>query len=144
MKIQDFIICDDVREEINAKITLVGTYVDKLVYGFTKEKPIEWPIKARAFSYVKFKLDKEGEADSLKFFFLDKGGNKTYHEQTLEVKDEKLLNAKNSGVFIVRFPTLELVENSTIDLKVEVLKGGEVIEVVESDSRYRVETREVK
>ena len=143
MKILDFIICDDVREEVNAKMTLVGTYVDKLVYGYTKKNPIKWPVHARTYFYVKFCLCEQGEADIITFRFKDGGKNTVHYEQSINLLQEHV-SKLDPGLFIVRYPKIDLFENSTIELELEYFLKGESKGIVQSGSIYQVESREAQ
>jgi len=53
MKIVDFIYCDDIRQEILNKVTLVGIYNDKIVLP----SDAKFPVKLRLGVYVRLLLD---------------------------------------------------------------------------------------
>ncbi len=59
MKLLDFLVCDDIRQEIGQKTTLVGIYRD-LVISFVKEA--KWPFVIRLCFYLRFK---RAEMDSM-------------------------------------------------------------------------------
>lgn len=57
MKVLDFIVCEDIRNEVGAKFSLMGVYADSMMVHFQNEE--KWPFVTRLGFYVK--LDPEGE-----------------------------------------------------------------------------------
>jgi len=45
MKLIDTLFCDDIRVEVNNKISLMGLYNDRIVFRSYEKKIFEWPIK---------------------------------------------------------------------------------------------------
>jgi len=59
MKLIDFIVCDDIREEVSGKQTIVGVYSD-LILHLSKNKP-SWPLKMKLGFFLRFKIEKEDQ-----------------------------------------------------------------------------------
>lgn len=45
MKFIDILFCDDIRIEVNNKVSLMGLYNDRIVFHSYEKKITEWPIK---------------------------------------------------------------------------------------------------
>jgi hypothetical protein len=57
MKITDFIFCDDARQEINQKTTLIGIYKD--IITFSKSDIKNWPVVLRAALFIRLDLEND-------------------------------------------------------------------------------------
>ena len=57
MKFYDIIFCDDIRDEINNKKSLVGVYNDRIVFHTNQKVEIQWPVRTRLSVLLRFKLD---------------------------------------------------------------------------------------
>ena len=55
MKLYNFIICDDVRREVDNKHTLVGVYGNKLIYKIPKNRNPDFKLKAKLCFFFTFK-----------------------------------------------------------------------------------------
>ncbi|MEO6098316.1 MAG: hypothetical protein ABIW76_22640 [Fibrobacteria bacterium] len=55
MKVLDFVVCEDVRQELGGKLSLMGVYPDAMVINFQQEE--KWPFITRLSFYIK--LDPE-------------------------------------------------------------------------------------
>lgn len=64
MKIQSFIVCDDIRQEMARKHTLVGVYDDEINFRVTPDKKGTWPKYLDLNFFMRLKL----ETDKPKFF----------------------------------------------------------------------------
>lgn len=76
MKIKELIVCDDIRQEIGNKITLVGIYSDKINIQLLPGAEIKWPIAMRLGTFVRFEdeqVDKDIDMIELEYSI----GNKT-------------------------------------------------------------------
>ncbi len=58
MKLLDLIVCDDIRQEVSGKVSLIGVYSD-LVIHFPSDM-VQWPISLKIGLFIRFKLD-DGE-----------------------------------------------------------------------------------
>lgn len=71
MKLINTFFCDDVRFEVNNKLSLIGLYDDKMVYP----AHVKFPIQTRITILLKFKLEKDDPAPrhfEFKYFMNEK------------------------------------------------------------------------
>lgn len=68
MKFVDVLFCDDIRFEINNKLSLVGLYADKIVINSPQLKQITWPIIKKLSIFLRFLLEENEDLPS-KFEF---------------------------------------------------------------------------
>ena len=56
MKLQTFIVCDDIRNEIGQKHSLIGVYDDRILFNVTPDKKNTWPkqMKLGIFAKISF------------------------------------------------------------------------------------------
>ena len=59
MRLRDFIVCDDIRQEVGNKYTLVGVYDESIEFGISKGETGKWPktLKLGFFVRVRFEPD---------------------------------------------------------------------------------------
>lgn len=65
MKFLDAIFCDDIRQEINNKLSLMGLYNDRMVLNINKENEITWPQPINLATLLRFTLDEESEKPNI-------------------------------------------------------------------------------
>ena len=65
MKLLDFIICDDIRNELGNKHSLMGVYDDSIDFQVTPDNQNTWPKLLRIGIYAKVKT--EGNEEVFKF-----------------------------------------------------------------------------
>lgn len=58
MRIIDFIVCDDIRQETSGKTTLVGIYDEKLILGIQKDKEVKWPSAMKLCFFSRYIIEK--------------------------------------------------------------------------------------
>ena len=71
MKLKDFIICDDIRTEINNKFSLIGVYNDALNFSAPKESIDKWPKVVHLGFFIRFDLESIEELKSIGKFILE-------------------------------------------------------------------------
>lgn len=59
MLLKNYIFCDDIRQEINNKFSLIGAYSDRILITTPKGVNITWPISLRLSIYLRIGLDKQ-------------------------------------------------------------------------------------
>ena len=64
MKVQSFIVCDDIRVEVGNKHTLVGVYDEQINFRVTPDKKDTWPKFLKLGFFAKIII----EDDNAKFF----------------------------------------------------------------------------
>jgi len=68
MKLIDFIICDDIRQEVGGKVTLVGVYEDRLMINVPSPDAVRWPVQLRLGFFLR--LLNDGNAPDIDGFDL--------------------------------------------------------------------------
>ena len=63
MKLLNFIICDDIRNEIGNKLSLMGIYDSSIEFSVTPDQKDRWPKSLRIGIFVKIKLEKNEEVN---------------------------------------------------------------------------------
>jgi hypothetical protein len=61
MHLTDFIVCDDIRHEINRKVTLVGIYGDSINLISTPGTKVTWPLAMKLGLYIRLQIDSTDE-----------------------------------------------------------------------------------
>ncbi len=71
MKLLDFIVCDDIRQEISGKHILIGIYYDMILHKQKEE--LKWPLKFKLGFFIRIKLEKSDPVpDSFNVEFIHK------------------------------------------------------------------------
>ncbi len=68
MKLIDFIICDDIRQEVGGKVTLVGVYEDRIMINTPSPDAVRWPVPLRLGFFIR--LLNDGSAPGIDGFDL--------------------------------------------------------------------------
>jgi len=68
MKLIDFIVCDDIRQEIGGKVTLVGVYEDRININAPAPDAVRWPVKLKLGFFIR--LLNDGSAPDMDGFDL--------------------------------------------------------------------------
>ena len=66
MKLLDFIICDDIRNELGNKHSLMGIYDDSIEFQVTPDNQNTWPKLLRIGIYAKVKTEDNEEVFKFK------------------------------------------------------------------------------
>jgi hypothetical protein len=64
MKFIDILFCDDIRHELNNKLSVMGLYNERLVLNTNKENVITWPQPINLSALLRFSLDAQDERPS--------------------------------------------------------------------------------
>lgn len=68
MRLLEALFCDDVRFELNNKLSLMGLYADRIVFRAAPDKELKWPLPIRLATLLRFRLDPTDERpDSFDF-----------------------------------------------------------------------------
>lgn len=71
MKFIDAIFCDDIRYEVNNKLSLIGVYNDQMILRVSDSEKIEWPISMNLSLLLRFKLEEnEKNPDHFEFEYI--------------------------------------------------------------------------
>jgi hypothetical protein len=57
MKLIDFIVCDDIRQEIGGKVTLVGVYEDRIMINAPSPDAVRWPVHLKLGFFIRLLND---------------------------------------------------------------------------------------
>ena len=57
MRIDDFIVCDDIRREIGNKFTLVGVYGESIDFEVSKSECGKWPKNVKLGFFIRIRFD---------------------------------------------------------------------------------------
>ena len=60
MKIIDFIVCDDIRQEVGGKVTLVGVYEDRIMLNAPAPDSVRWPVQLKLGFFIRLLNDETG------------------------------------------------------------------------------------
>ena len=75
MKLKDFLFCEDVRNEIHGKLSLMGLYDDRITIRPLPEQTISWPIPLSLAIILRFQIsskDEKPDSFELEFFMNEK------------------------------------------------------------------------
>jgi len=103
MRLLDAIFCDDIRQELNNKLSLMGLYNDRMVLNINKENEIMWPQPINLSALLRFSLDEEEERPgSFEFEYLLNKKNiiKINGELNISANDKSQFQLILSGIGI--------------------------------------------
>lgn len=61
MKLLEALFCDDIRFEVNNKLSLMGLYADRLVFRSSPDKELKWPLSVKLASLLRFRFEVDDE-----------------------------------------------------------------------------------
>lgn len=134
MKLIDFIICDDIRQETGGKLTLVGVYADRLIVHPPSGAEVSWPITMKLGFFFRFFNDRALTSDS---FTVDILFNKSERLQQIKgngkiVPDKKLIN-----IFFVN-NSFTIPSYGVLTARIVFMQGGEEVYTVSPDMRFMI------
>lgn len=123
MKIFDFMVCDDVRREVGNKRTIIGAYIDRIVFQYESEES-QWPKNKQLGLYATIKFDEEDPTfDAFKIIF-------ALDQDQLGVADGKIkpsnFDFSKAVVFDMVVPIV-FKKTGTMTVKIQFLKDGNVV-----------------
>lgn len=59
MKIQTFLVCDDIRNEIGNKHSLIGVYDERIIFNVTPDKKDSWPKTMKIGIFTKINIEND-------------------------------------------------------------------------------------
>lgn len=135
MKLIDFILCDDVRNEVTGKNTIVGVYGDIVIP--IKKEDLKGPVNIRLAFYIRLlKTKDEVKPDSFFFEVFFNGKNYKKIEGPLQIPDEvKFINLNfNADPF-------SIPGEGVFTFKLTFNKDSKIIQVIEPDYNFQVFTQ---
>lgn len=107
MKLNNFVICDDIRTEISKKYSLIGLYDDAIIFNTTPDKKNTWPKSMRISFLINLQID-EGEIgnySSFKFVTF-------YNKKRIEIGSGTIENkTANKIILPVVIPMFQFIES---------------------------------
>lgn len=132
MKILDFIVCDDIRQEVGDKVTLVGVYAGSLIIKGPEE--INWPQTVRIGFFLRFVME-TGDAfpDRFQARFVSEGEEVTIFEGPMSLSEEYTYfqMVLMSNAFVIPRP-------GELTFKVVFLNGESILHTLQPDYRLSV------
>ena len=65
MKFETFLICDDIRTEVNNKVSLIGVYDDQILFLPQNGNKIIWPRQIQIGAYGKIKIETSDDLERI-------------------------------------------------------------------------------
>lgn len=124
MELANFIVCDDIRREVNGKHMLIGVY-DTLTLNLPKGQSVFWPLTLRLAFFIKV-IDPRHEFDSDAYEFVVSQEN----EQITVISGQTSMIQAAPLEFIIlalTAPALGLLKPSQLDFKLRFSKDGNII-----------------
>jgi hypothetical protein len=126
LEVLDFIVCDDIRQEIGGKLTLVGVYDDLNVHVHNL-KDFKPPINLPRLGFLLrvFNTNKDFSADTITFQILF--NNEMINSLSAPANFEQGKDFINIFLVSQNFP---ITGNGDLNLKIVFLKDNRVVEEV--------------
>lgn len=122
MKLSDAIFCDDIRYEINNKISLIGIYNDQIDLNFSKGTEIQWPVLMRLSVLLRFKFEKtEERPDQFEFEYFMNDKSITKIGEKIKVDNEQVQT--NLGLTGAGIP----VEPGDLGFSIKLMQKGKTL-----------------
>jgi hypothetical protein len=71
MKLIDFIICDDIRNELGNKQSLIGVYGENIIFNVPPPEKGKWPKVLKLAFFIRIKLEQDDDRTKLNKFRLN-------------------------------------------------------------------------
>jgi hypothetical protein len=71
MKLINFIICDDIRQEVGNKLSLMGVYSDSINFQSVADKDGQWPRTKRIGLYVLIETEEREQLKDIQSFEIE-------------------------------------------------------------------------
>jgi hypothetical protein len=133
MKLLDFIVCDDIRQEMGNKPSLMGVY-DNIILPPSPEGDLKWPVALRLGFFIKFLMEPDDvHPEAFRVEFIRDG--------SVFSKVEGIIKAVSANGFSIALvnSAFQLIGVGPISFKIVFLKEGETIGQFEPDYCLQVE-----
>lgn len=122
MKIRDYIFCDDIRNELNNKMSLMGIYQDRILFRVSKDKNLTFPIPIRLASFVRLDLEvSDVMPDKFKFELLLNG------KSLVELEGGLKIDGVQRMIYVSIVGEGVPLEPGDLGLKISMFKGADEI-----------------
>ena len=124
MKLKDFIICDDIRTEINNKLSLMGIYNDALNFSVPEKLVDKWPKVIHLGFFIRFDLECIEELKNIGKFVLEAKINDKINFQAEQIFDGIIHenHPLNQMVISVVFDQVNIYSTGEMELSLSVYK----------------------
>jgi hypothetical protein len=113
MKLRTFIICDDIRNELGGKHSLIGTYRDRIIFSMNKEQVNSWPKSIRLAFFIEVDFDKKICPHSFVFNMIEDGVTQELFRGGFSVnKDSKTI------ILSLLHPSLKFKQAGTVNFEI--------------------------
>ena len=122
MKLLDFIICDDIRQEANNKLSLMGIYNEKIVFQHSKKTPPKWPLHLKLGCYLRVQFDANEPRPNKGFINYKLNG-----AELISAPIEIELEQNPIWVFFLIAENFAIAEPGKLEISSEFQKSGELL-----------------
>ncbi len=117
MKIVDFIVCDDVRQELGNKVSLMGIFSDAIVL----QQEVAWPIRMNLSVFTRLELEADEIAPDSQVLAVDCNGK--------SIAEVELVVASKTGsrllTFLVGLKPITIPEAGALGFRIDLKRGDE-------------------
>jgi hypothetical protein len=125
LKIIDFIVCEDIRNEVGNKVTLIGVYDQQLnMLALPNPSEEKWPKPVRLAFFIRIKVsDGDTIPDTFKLQFFQDGKEVTPIQQNIGMPPKNVALV-NIGLVFNNFRIFKI---GKMNFQLTLLKDGKVI-----------------
>ena len=127
MKLIDFIVCDDIRTEINNKVSIIGVYDDTINFIVPESAAGAWPKILKLGIYIRLALENIEEHNNIKKLLIDFtiDNEKIIHaEQTMNLNIQEFSLIKRLAISVV-FNHIQIPRTGDMEISLSVLDNND-------------------
>jgi hypothetical protein len=106
MTLVTFLICDDIRNEIGNKYSIIGVYDDTINFAVPISEKGKWPKAIKLGVFIKIKFDSEAEKEKMKKYSLEtifNSNKKILAEGVIDISNKKETKGLNIAIVLGQF-----------------------------------------
>jgi len=141
MKIIDAIFCEDIRFELNNKLSLMGLYSDQIVFQVSGLDATEtqWPIATTLALLLRFKMDKNDKhPDQFKFEYLFE------NSPLINISGEINMDKNQSTISIALLTPQLPLKPGNLGFSIHLFKGDEPVFSYENKTAIEITTNKLQ
>ena len=122
MKLKDFVICDDIRTEINNKVSLIGVYNDALKFIVSERAVNVWPKIMRLGLFIRLAMDDLEEQNKIGKLVLESSINGEINFHAEQIIDTKKPEPAPLGQMIISsvFNNINIIKTGDMELSLAI------------------------
>ena len=122
MKLKDFIICDDIRTEINNKVSLIGVYNDALNFMVPERAINTWPKILRLGLFIRLSMEDPEEHNKIGKLVLESAINGEINFHTEQIVEAKKQEPTQLGQMIISsvFNNINIIKTGDMELSLAI------------------------